>query len=69
MIKIIEYSTLKKRIVRAISKGNHEPRYIIEYCKCEFQYYDFCKAISELQIEGVITSNDTLRGYFLAKNN
>lgn len=35
MAKIIEYKTLKKRIVRAISKDNHSTKYIIEAVECE----------------------------------
>ena len=67
MVKIIEYKTLKKRIVRAISKGNHETRYIIEAVKCELQYYDFCKAIAELRCEGIISYSDEWDEYYLTK--
>lgn len=65
MAKLIEYKTLKKRVAKAISKGNHETRYIIECVKCDLQYRDFCRAIVELQIEGVICYNESLNGYYL----
>lgn len=67
MAKIIEYKTLKKLIVRAICKGNHNTKYIIEAVKCELQYYDFCKAIAELRCEGIVSYNDELKGYYLTK--
>lgn len=67
MAKIVEYKTLKKRIVRAISKGNHSTKYIIEAVKCELQYYDFCRAIAELRCEGIVSYSDELEGYYLTK--
>lgn len=63
MAKVIEYKTLKNRIVRAISKGNHGTRDIIEAVKCELQYRDFCRAIAELKCEGIILCD--LNGYYL----
>lgn len=65
MIKKIEYNTLKNRIVRAIRKGNHETRYIIEAVKCELQYYDFCKAIAELRCKGIVGYREDLNEYYL----
>ena len=67
MAKIVEYKTLKNRIVRAISKGNHSAKYIIEAVKCELQYYDFCRAIAELRCEGIVSYSDELKGYYLTK--
>lgn len=67
MAKIIEYKTLKKRIVRAINKGNHSTKYIIEAVECELQYYDFCRAIAELRCEGIVSYSDELKGYYLTK--
>lgn len=67
MIKKIEYNTLKNRIVRAIRKGNHSTKYIIEAVKCELQYYDFCRAIAELRCEGIVSYSDELKGYYLTK--
>lgn len=66
MAKIIEYKTLKKRIVRAISKGNHSTKYIIEAVECELQYRDFCRAIAELRCDGIVSYSDEL-GYYLTK--
>lgn len=53
-IKELSVECLKKRIIRAIKHGNTETRYIIEACKAEFSYYNFCKALAELQTEGVV---------------
>ena len=64
-IKVLSVETLKKRIVRAIKSGNNEIRYIIESCKAEFFYWNFCKAIEELQCEGAVVFKPGL-GYYLA---
>lgn len=67
MAKIIEHKTLKKSTIRAISKGNHNTKFIIEAVKCELQYYDFCRAIAELRCEGIVSYRDELKGYYLTK--
>ena len=64
-IKVLSVETLKKRIVRAIKAGNNEIKYIIESCKAELDYYNFCEAIAELQCEGVVVFKPGL-GYYLA---
>ena len=63
--KVLSVETLKKRIVRAIKAGNNETRYIIESCKAELDYWNFCKAMAELQSEGVVVFKTDL-GYYLA---
>ena len=63
--KALSVETLKKRIVRAIKAGNNETRYILESCKAELDYWNFCKAIEELQCEGVVVFKPEL-GYYLA---
>lgn len=64
-IKVLSVETLKKRIVRAIKAGNNETKYILESCKAEFFYYNYCEAIAELQCEGVVVFKPGL-GYYLA---
>ena len=64
-IEVLSVETLKKRIVRAIKAGNHETRYIIESCKAEFFYRNFCSSIAELQCEGLVVFKPGL-GYYLA---
>lgn len=64
-IEVLSVETLKKRIVRAIKAGNNETEYIIESCKAELFYWNFCKAIAELQCEGVVVFKTGL-GYYLA---
>lgn len=64
-IKVLSVETLKKRIVRAIKAGNNETKYILESCKAEFFYYNYCGAIAELQCEGVVVFKPGL-GYYLA---
>ena len=63
--KVLSVETLKKRIVRAIKAGNNETRYIIESCKAELFYWNFCEAMAELQCEGVVVFKPGL-GYYLA---
>ena len=65
-IKVLDVETLKKRIVKAIKAGNNETRYIIEACKAEFSYYNFCQSIAELQQEGTVIYKSGL-GYYLSK--
>lgn len=62
-MKELDVNTLKKRIVKAIKSGNNETKYIIEACKAEIWYYNWCKAMYELQKEGIVVCNDL--GYFL----
>ena len=64
-IKVLSVEILKKRIVKAIKAGNNETKYIIDSCKAEFFYYNFCDAIEELQCEGVVVFKPEL-GYYLA---
>ena len=64
-IKVLTVEVLKYRIIKAIKAGNHETRYIIESCKSEFYYYNFCKAIELLQSEGKVLYKEGL-GYYLA---
>ena len=65
-MNVLEVQTLKKRIVKAIKAGNNETRYIIEFCEAELWYYNFCKAIAELQQEGIVIYKNGL-GYYLYK--
>lgn len=63
--------TCKSRILRAIKKGNHELKYIVECVTAgalgnlayEFVMAD---AIKELKSEGKIKYNELLEGYYLA---
>ena len=55
---------VSKRILRAIRKGHHNTKYIIEASKLEFQYVDFCEVIAELQTKGLLVYRDA--GYYLA---
>ena len=58
-------TALLKSIVKAIKAGNHETRYIVEACKAELSYYNFCQALALLQQEGKIIYKSGL-GYYLA---
>lgn len=64
-MKELSVKTLKERIVKAIKAGNYKTQPIIEHCNAELYYRNFCKAIAELQCEGVVTykSGD---GYYLS---
>lgn len=63
-IKVLSVEILKNRIVKAIKAGNNETKYIIESCKAELFYYNFCEAIAELQSEGTVIYKSGL-GYYL----
>ena len=65
-MKVLDVQTLKRRIVKAIKAGNNDTQYIIESCKAELFYYNFCTAISELQHEGTVIYKTGL-GYYLSK--
>lgn len=66
-MKVLSVETLKRRILKGIKGGNHKTQYIIEYCKAELFYSNFCKAIAELQCEGVIEYKSDFddSGYYL----
>lgn len=64
-MKELSVKTLKQRIVKAIKAGNYKTQPIIEHCKAEFNYMNFCHAIAELQIEGVVIYKSG-EGYYLA---
>lgn len=61
----------KSRIVRAIKKGNHELKYIVEFVTAGSLgnlAYELVmgEAIKELRSEGKIKYNELLEGYYLA---
>lgn len=53
-METLNFETLKRGIIKAIKAGNNKTTFIIEACKAEMFYRDFCKALAELQIEGKI---------------
>ena len=57
---------LKVKILRAISRGNHEPQYIHEACNEIRAWANFGEALGQLKREGAIKYNDLLVGYYLA---
>lgn len=65
MNKILTEEQIRKRILNAVKKGNHETRYIIEACHVELQYFAFCKVLAELQKEGLLTYKEH-DGYYFA---
>lgn len=52
--KELTVECLKGRALRAIKRGNHETKYIIEACKAEFWIRNLYKALDELTEEGKI---------------
>ena len=65
MFKRLTDEQVRKRILRAIKKGNNEPKYIIEACKLELDYFQYCKVIADLLSDGLIICKKDL-GYYLA---
>ena len=67
-MKTIAYSVeeLKVKILRAINRGNHEPKYILEACNEIRAWSNFGEAIGQLKREGAIKYNDLLEGYYIA---
>lgn len=65
-ITALSVEALKKRILRAIKNGNHEPKYILEACDELRVWVNFGEALSQLRKEGVIKYNELLEGYYLA---
>lgn len=63
--KELSVVTLKSRIIKAIKAGNNHTKYIIESCGAELSYFNFCKAIAELQYEDKVIYKEGL-GYYLA---
>lgn len=64
--------TLKKSIVEAIKAEHHDTKSMIEYCKAEEHYVDFCHALAKLECENVVVyKSDSLnpqckvKGYYL----
>ena len=57
---------LKAKILRAINRGNHEPKYILEACNEIRAWANFGEAIGQLKREGAIKYNDLLEGYYIA---
>ena len=67
-MKTTAYSVevLKVKILRSISRGNHEPKYILEACNEIRAWANFGEALAQLKREGAIKYNDLLEGYYLA---
>ena len=63
--------TCKSRILRAIKRGNHDQKFIVEFVtsgSLRNLAYEFVigEAINELKREGKIKYNELLEGYYLS---
>lgn len=63
---VYSVEVLKAKILRAINRGNHEPKYILEACNEIRAWANFGEAIGQLKREGAIKYNDLLEGYYIA---
>lgn len=66
-----EEKKIKEAIIDAIIHGRHGSRNIISYCHLERKYREFCRAIAELQMNGIIEYHNRNEakeyGYFLTE--
>lgn len=55
--------TRNEKILKAIEKGNHHTREIIEATGMQLEYESFCIAMYSLEVAGKIVCNQN--GYFI----